>query len=163
MNTNDIRATVDAFPLRNMAPEAKVRQFQRKLSKLGATRVISLLARAVRPSLTKTCVCTYKTPTATHSSSFTMAPSTTATSSSKEAADAALKAPMPTIDWLQCLELGYDGTDSNESSVCFSCGAESAQLSKCARCQTAGYCCKTCQVSDWKSGAGGGHKYSCQG
>lgn len=91
-------------------------------------------------------------------------PSTMASSSSKEAADATLRAPMLSIDWLQRIELGYDGVaSSNETPVCFRCGKDDAKLSHCAKCSVAGYCSRDCQVQDWKTGTGGGHKHSCQG
>lgn len=89
---------------------------------------------------------------------------TMASSSCKEAADAALKAPMPSIEWLQCIELGYEGAETKDTPVCFSCGkSNDGKLSKCAKCHVAGYCTRECQVKDWKTGPGGGHKHSCQG
>lgn len=84
--------------------------------------------------------------------------------SSKEAADATLRAAMPSIEWLQCIELGYDGASSkDENPVCFSCGKSDVKLSQCSKCSVAGYCSRDCQVKHWKTGSGGGgHKHSCQ-
>lgn len=85
-------------------------------------------------------------------------------SSSKQAADAALRAPVPSVEWLECIELGYDGTfaSSNQTTrVCFLCGSN-VKLSQCSKCGVAGYCSRDCQVKDWKTGTGGGHKHSCE-
>jgi hypothetical protein len=84
------------------------------------------------------------------------------TMASSSAADAMLQAPVPSVHWLQCIELGYDGAAPKEAPVCFHCGKSDVKLSQCAKCNVAGYCSRECQVKDWKSGAGGGHKYSCQ-
>ena len=69
------------------------------------------------------------------------------------------------FEWKQCAELGYaDGPDSNNdmaSSVCFGCGKDAEKLSRCAKCQVATYCSRNCQIIHWKSGSGGGHKFSC--
>ena len=81
---------------------------------------------------------------------------------SSTAADAILKAPVPSVDWLQCLELGYDGAVPRGDPVCFHCGKSNVKLFHCAKCNVAGYCSRECQVNDWKSGANGGHKHSCQ-
>ena len=40
-----------------------------------------------------------------------------------------------------------------------SCGAELKKPLVCARCKGAAYCCKECQVKDWKAG----HKQDCNG
>ena len=37
------------------------------------------------------------------------------------------------------------------------CGAELQKPLVCGRCRTAAYCCKDCQVKDWKAG----HKQAC--
>lgn len=69
------------------------------------------------------------------------------------------------FEWKRCAELGYaDSPDSNDEmapSVCFKCGKEGVKLSKCSKCQVATYCSRDCQISHWKSGTGGGHKFSC--
>ena len=39
------------------------------------------------------------------------------------------------------------------------CGAELTKPLVCARCKAAAYCCKDCQVKDWKAG----HKQACKG
>jgi len=69
------------------------------------------------------------------------------------------------FDWKQILELGYaDGPDSNDDMappVCFGCGKDQKKLSKCAKCEVACYCSRECQLAHWKSGPGGGHKFSC--
>lgn len=85
-------------------------------------------------------------------------------------AEPILNAPLVPIQWVQTVELSYSGdaattTGANNeassvASVCFGCGQEprpDAILSKCARCQIAGYCNKACQVADWKKH----HKHSC--
>lgn len=70
------------------------------------------------------------------------------------------KAPQP-ITWVQTLELGYDDPPI-PSTVCFGCGKEanetSTELSQCAKCHTAAYCSRDCQVKDWKEGR---HKLAC--
>jgi hypothetical protein len=93
-------------------------------------------------------------------------------------AEDAIRAPPPSIEWLQTLELGYDleaaSTASAETtaSYCFGCGVASVsvstlnnaevvaseKLSKCAKCHVASYCSKACQVQDWKTG---GHRAAC--
>lgn len=69
------------------------------------------------------------------------------------------------FDWRRCVELGYaDGPDSNDDMappVCFGCGKQAEKLSRCSKCQVASYCSRECQVSNWKSGPGGGHKFCC--
>ena len=69
------------------------------------------------------------------------------------------------FEWNQCAELGYsDGPDSNDDmapSVCFACQKEAEKLSRCSKCEVATYCSRDCQVSHWKKGSGGGHKFSC--
>ena len=70
------------------------------------------------------------------------------------------------FDWKQCIELGYiDGVDANDDMappVCFGCGKEAEKLSKCSKCHVASYCSRDCQVSNWKKGPGGGHKFCCE-
>ena len=80
--------------------------------------------------------------------------------------------------WVKTMELGYaTGGDSSldpENAVvgpgltfaCFKCGKETSELdgkhlSRCAKCSTVRYCSRECQVTDWKGGAGGGHKFLC--
>jgi hypothetical protein len=69
------------------------------------------------------------------------------------------------FEWRQCSELGYaDGPDSNDDmapNVCFGCQKEVEKLSRCSKCQVATYCSRECQISHWKKGAGGGHKFAC--
>jgi hypothetical protein len=89
-----------------------------------------------------------------------------ASDNSKDAAYDTLNSPMPSIEWLQCIELGYDGASSSEiTPVCFGCGQDPSPtlLSRCSKCNTAGYCSRDCQVKDWKTGTGGGHKHACSG
>ena len=45
--------------------------------------------------------------------------------------------------------------------VCKCCGAADADL-KCALCLTVYYCCKACQVKDWKEGGENSHKVQCK-
>jgi hypothetical protein len=66
------------------------------------------------------------------------------------------------FDWKQTLELGYlDSNDDLAPPVCFACGKYAEKLSRCAKCEVACYCSRECQLANWKSGAGGGHKFSC--
>jgi hypothetical protein len=70
-------------------------------------------------------------------------------------------APQP-IQWVQTLELGYD-EPAAPSPICFACGKEAAdpsvtKLSQCAKCNVAAYCCRDCQIKDWKEGR---HKLAC--
>lgn len=69
------------------------------------------------------------------------------------------------FDWKQCVELGYaDGPDSNDDMsppICFGCSKQDTNLSRCSKCQVATYCSRECQLNNWKSGPGGGHKFSC--
>lgn len=69
------------------------------------------------------------------------------------------------FDWKQVAELGYaEGPDSNDDmaeAICFGCGKEAEKLSRCAKCEVATYCSRECQLENWKSGAGGGHKFAC--
>jgi sulfatase maturation enzyme AslB (radical SAM superfamily) len=75
------------------------------------------------------------------------------------------------FDWKQVVELGYadDGSNLNDdmaSPVCFNCGKEESEtlkLNRCSKCHVATYCSKECQVANWSKGAGGGHKYCCEG
>jgi hypothetical protein len=41
------------------------------------------------------------------------------------------------------------------------CGADDASL-KCGLCLTVYYCCKVCQVKDWKKGGENSHKVQCK-
>lgn len=64
------------------------------------------------------------------------------------------------IGWTQTFELGYDEPEPR-LPVCFSCAEQSTsekKFSKCAKCQVATYCCRDCQIKDWK---GGRHKLAC--
>ena len=64
------------------------------------------------------------------------------------------------VEWVQCLELGYD-EPSQPETICFSCGGkakEGQSLSKCAKCKIASYCSRECQIKDWKQGR---HRISC--
>jgi hypothetical protein len=71
------------------------------------------------------------------------------------------------VEWIQELELGYNGPKLRET-ICFSCGKGEdttataspslVKLSKCGGCHVAAYCSRDCQVKDWK---GGGHKMAC--
>ncbi|CAB9522228.1 expressed unknown protein [Seminavis robusta] len=95
------------------------------------------------------------------------ATSSSSSSSNNQAVDNLQKTPV-IVQWTQTIELGYaseDAVPSNSQPVCFRCGKTSTakQLSKCAQCQVASYCCKECQVQDWKavSKGGGGHKAAC--
>ncbi len=45
-------------------------------------------------------------------------------------------------------------------ATCDSCGASSAALLACARCNFVSYCGKACQAKHWKAG---GHKARCTG
>jgi MYND finger len=68
--------------------------------------------------------------------------------------------PVRPIHWLKAIDLKYERIQISDP-VCFSCGKSSdpeSSLSKCARCQVAGYCHKSCQIVDWKKG---GHKIAC--
>ena len=49
---------------------------------------------------------------------------------------------------------------AGEVQVCCyaSCGAELKKPLVCARCKAAAYCCKDCQVKDWKAG----HRQACK-
>mmetsp|Transcript_21662 Transcript_21662/g.33390 ORF Transcript_21662/g.33390 Transcript_21662/m.33390 type:complete len:265 (-) Transcript_21662:165-959(-) len=80
-----------------------------------------------------------------------------------------VKPPSASIQWTQCLELGYEETSTDEASsdkepVCFGCGKsqEDASNKKCAKCHVASYCSRECQIKDWKGGTGGGHKFACE-
>lgn len=82
------------------------------------------------------------------------------------------------IRWVRTMELGYassaDSADSPRADsakpICFKCGKAAdqhlsgdsgAKILRCSRCSVASYCGRECQVADWKSGQGGGHKHSC--
>ena len=47
------------------------------------------------------------------------------------------------------------------AKACKCCGAPDATL-KCALCLTVYYCCKACQVKDWKEGVESRHKVQCK-
>jgi hypothetical protein len=47
------------------------------------------------------------------------------------------------------------------AKVCKCCGAADAPL-KCGLCLTVYYCCKACQVKDWKEGGESRHKVQCK-
>ena len=69
------------------------------------------------------------------------------------------------FEWKQCAELGYseglDDNDDRSDAICFNCGKESEKLSRCGKCEVATYCSRDCQLTNWKKGSGGGHKFSC--
>jgi hypothetical protein len=80
-----------------------------------------------------------------------------------EAARVLSSLPHRPIRWVKAIDLNYESIQLSPSlaPVCFSCGRASDPehpLSKCAKCKVAGYCQKSCQVSDWKRG---GHKVAC--
>lgn len=89
--------------------------------------------------------------------SFTMA---AAAAASIPSAEESVGPPLPSIEWLQTIELGYENKSPPQKQVCFQCGKEAEKLSKCAKCQVASYCSKECQVQNWKHGVG--HKHSCK-
>jgi len=83
--------------------------------------------------------------------------------------------PSQQIRWARTMELGYaSSAESSAASrtaatepLCFRCGKSTgelsggAKISRCSRCGTVPYCSRECQVADWKSGPGGGHKHCC--
>jgi len=46
----------------------------------------------------------------------------------------------------------------DEIKVCGCCGRAGDSLLRCAKCQAVYYCCKACQLEDWRRG---GHKKLC--
>ena len=68
--------------------------------------------------------------------------------------------PLPSVEWKDTQELGYDDQPNELPSVCFHCGQADVTLSKCSNCRVAGYCSREHQIADWKHTPG--HKLSCQ-
>jgi MYND finger len=89
-------------------------------------------------------------------------PPPTPTPTRDEAARVLASLPHRPIHWVKAIDLKYESIQQLSSCpVCFACGKVSdpeQPLSKCAKCQVAGYCQKSCQVTDWKRG---GHKVAC--
>ena len=80
------------------------------------------------------------------------------TKSSEEEATAILEQPQQPIDWHKVVELDYTLPPRNTELVCFGCGAPATAAAKrCAKCQVAAYCQRSCQVEDWKRR----HKLAC--
>mmetsp|Transcript_25345 Transcript_25345/g.35718 ORF Transcript_25345/g.35718 Transcript_25345/m.35718 type:complete len:266 (+) Transcript_25345:125-922(+) len=87
----------------------------------------------------------------------------------QEKVKSVVKPPSASIEWKQCLELGYEDAKEElgetKEVVCFGCGKLLPDNTgkKCAKCHVATYCSRECQVKDWKggNGTGIGHKFSC--
>ena len=75
-------------------------------------------------------------------------------------AEVSINPPLPSVEWIETEELGYDDPRREQSLVCFHCGVADVPLSKCSICKVAGYCSREHQVADWKHSPG--HKLSCQ-
>lgn len=63
------------------------------------------------------------------------------------------------VDWIQALDLGYDGP-TPPAMICFDChkSAPSSNFAICGKCGIASYCNRECQTNDWKNGR---HKHAC--
>ena len=68
------------------------------------------------------------------------------------------------LEWFRIEELGYMDNSAvpvpESDRLCFHCGTapqNNTKLSKCGKCQVAGYCQRDCQVQDWKKS----HKSAC--
>jgi MYND finger len=75
-------------------------------------------------------------------------------------AEDSINPPLPSVEWKETQELGYDGPHSKQLPVCFHCGKADINLLKCAKCNVAAYCSREHQIADWKHTPG--HKLSCQ-
>ena len=73
---------------------------------------------------------------------------------------AALYGHQEIVDYLMSKGATFEATGTL-AKVCKCCGAADADL-KCALCLTVYYCCKACQVRDWKEGGKNSHKVQCK-
>jgi ankyrin repeat protein len=73
---------------------------------------------------------------------------------------AALYGHQEIVDYLMSKGATFEATGTL-AKVCKCCGAADADL-KCALCLTVYYCCKACQVKDWKEGGENRHKVQCK-
>jgi hypothetical protein len=63
------------------------------------------------------------------------------------------------VDYLMSKGATFEATGTL-AKVCKCCGAADSEL-KCGLCLTVYYCCKACQVRDWKEGGENSHKVQC--
>jgi ankyrin repeat protein len=73
---------------------------------------------------------------------------------------AALEGHQEVVDYLMSKGATFEATGTL-AKVCKCCGAADALL-KCALCLIVYYCCKACQVRDWKEGGENSHKVQCK-
>ena len=73
---------------------------------------------------------------------------------------AALKGHQEVVDYLMSKGATFEATGTL-AKVCKCCGAADSSL-KCGLCLTVYYCCKACQVRDWKEGGENSHKVQCK-
>jgi ankyrin repeat protein len=73
---------------------------------------------------------------------------------------AALCGHQEVADYLMVKGATFEATGTL-AKVCKCCGAADASL-KCGLCLTVYYCCKACQVKDWKEGGESSHKVQCK-
>lgn len=62
----------------------------------------------------------------------------------------------PKVALRNCMDIGL-GQFKETDSKCWKCEDKLKPLSKCSKCQVATYCCRDCQVADWKT-----HKEECK-
>ena len=85
-----------------------------------------------------------------------LSPSIKQDASAEDRLDNPLAKAANIVDWVQSLDLGYDGP-TPPAAICFYC-CKSAPSSKCGKCGIAFYCNRECQANDWKNGR---HKHTC--
>jgi hypothetical protein len=73
---------------------------------------------------------------------------------------AALECHQEVVDYLMSKGATFEATGTI-AKVCKCCGAADADL-KCGLCLIVYYCCKACQVKDWKEGGESSHKVQCK-
>ena len=73
---------------------------------------------------------------------------------------AALCGHQEVVDYLMGKGATFEASETL-AKACKCCGAADASL-KCGLCLTFYYCCKACQVKDWKEGGENSHKVQCK-